>query len=148
MPYPDLQPSAERHAALEAGLDIDTIEHGTTPPFAYWEGDHRALVGVLWSAHHDHLDLTADAARIASNILASRCIAAVRHQMAEGNPSMRGFTNEADGFTGSADELAQVLRDAAVAGGDLKGNADDTANFIRRSGWFAAIQRDAAAVTA
>lgn len=148
MPYPEMQPSDAQHEAHLAGLDVDTIQHGTTPPFAYWEGDARALVGVLWSARHDGLDLDADAERIASNILASRCIAAVRHQTAEGNPSVRGFSNEADGFTGSVEELAQVLRDAAAAGGDLSAKVDDTTHFIRRSGWFAAIQRDAAAVTA
>ncbi|WIE80941.1 hypothetical protein [Curtobacterium sp. MCSS17_016] len=148
MPYPEMQPSEDQHAALEAGLDVDTVQHGTTPPFAYWEGDARALVGVLWSARHNGLTLDADAERIASNILASRCIAAVRHQTAEGNPSVRGFTTQADGFTGSADELAQVLGDAAAAGGDLSSKTDDTANFIRMSGWFAAIQRDAVTVAA
>jgi hypothetical protein len=148
MPYPEMQPAADQHAAIEAGLDNDTVQHGTTPPFAYWEGDQRALVGVLWSARHDGLALDTDAERIASNILASRCIAAVRHQTAEGNPSVRGFTTEGDGFTGSADELAQVLRDAAAAGGDLSAKVDDASHFIRQSGWFAAIQRDAVTVSA
>ncbi|MGW8431296.1 hypothetical protein ACWGJ9_09230 [Curtobacterium citreum] len=147
MPRP-FQPREQMHAAIEAGLDHETVQFGTEGPFEYWEGDARALVGVLWSARHDDLDLDADAERIASNILASRCIAAVRHQSAEGNPSVRGFSNEADGFTGSVEELAQVLRDAAAAGGDLSAKVDDTTHFIRRSGWFAAIQRDAAAVTA
>lgn len=147
MPYPEMQPAADQHAAIEAGLDSDTVQHGTTPPFAYWEGDQRALVGVLWSARHDDLTLDEDAERIASNILASRCIAAVRHQTVEGNPSVRGFTTEGDGFTGSAEELTQVLREAAAAGGDLSKNVDRTAELVRNSGWFAAIQRDAAAVT-
>jgi hypothetical protein len=148
MPYPETQPREDQHAAMEAGLDLDTIRHGVTAPFAYWEGDQRALVGVLWSARHDGLTLDGDAERIASNILASRCIAAVRHQTAEGNPSVRGFTTEGAGFTGSVDELTKVLSDAAAAGGDLSKNVDLTAERVRKSGWFAAIQRDAVAVKA
>lgn len=36
-------------------LDLDTAEKGTAPPFEPWEGDHTALVHVLWSAEHDGL---------------------------------------------------------------------------------------------
>jgi hypothetical protein len=39
-------------AAYDPTLDVDTNENGTAPPFERWEGDHTALVHVLWHAEH------------------------------------------------------------------------------------------------
>lgn len=60
----------------DPGLDNDTNERGTTGPFNAWEGDHTALVHVLWHAKHRGLDLAKDDAEIASMILHSRWLAA------------------------------------------------------------------------
>ena len=67
---------AERDAAHHAGLDGDTIDHGTDGPFDYWESDHTALVHVLWNAKHNGLTLQNDADQIASLINQSRWLAA------------------------------------------------------------------------
>lgn len=58
--------------------DLDTRTKGTEPPFAYYEGDHTALVHVLWAAKHEGLTLEADADEIASIIAHSRWLAAVK----------------------------------------------------------------------
>jgi hypothetical protein len=67
---------------VTAGLDQDTVERGVDGPFQAWEGDHTALVHVLWSAKHDGLTLDKDADAIASMILRSRWLAAERAETA------------------------------------------------------------------
>lgn len=64
-------------------LDQDTREKGVDGPFEDWEGDHTALVHVLWSAKHDGLTLDKDADAIASMILRSRALAARTAQAIE-----------------------------------------------------------------
>lgn len=58
-------------------LDVDTRTKGTRPPFEYWEGDHTALVHVLWHAKRQGLTLDS-ADDLASMILQSRWAAAYR----------------------------------------------------------------------
>lgn len=61
------------------GLDLDTFERGTEPPFDPWEDDHTGLVHVLWSAQSDGLIARdADCARLATMIMRSRWLAATR----------------------------------------------------------------------
>lgn len=50
-----IRPRTSHGITYDEHLDLDTIEKGTEPPFEAWEGDHTALVHVLWSAEHDHL---------------------------------------------------------------------------------------------
>lgn len=142
------QPYDVQHAALEAGLDVDTVQFGTEGPFETWEGDHTAMVHVLWHARHEGLDLASDADRIATLIEQSRCMAAVRHFAATGAPVVRGFATQGDGLTGTHDELVAVLEAAAATGGDLTGDADRTGELVRTSGWFAAVQASAALASA
>lgn len=59
-------------------LDTDTRAKGTDGPFASWEGDHTALVHVLWSARHQGLTLANDTDAIASMVMRSRFLAANR----------------------------------------------------------------------
>lgn len=56
--------------------DNDTAAKGTEGPYEYWEGDHTALVHVLWAAKHSGLTIMDDADTIASMILRSRFMAA------------------------------------------------------------------------
>lgn len=56
--------------------DLDTASKGTTGPFEAWEGDHTALVHVLWSARRAGLTLAEDTDEIASMICRSRFLAA------------------------------------------------------------------------
>jgi hypothetical protein len=69
---------AQQERDDSAGLDLDTVEFGTSGPFAPWEADHTALVHVLWHAKHSNLDLVNDADKIADLIRRSRWFAAVR----------------------------------------------------------------------
>lgn len=57
-------------------LDNDTNEYGTTGPFKDYEGDHTALVHVLWAAKRRGLNLEDDADAIANMIMRSRWLAA------------------------------------------------------------------------
>lgn len=57
-------------------LDLDTSTEGTGGPFEAWEGDHTALVHVLWAAKREGLTLEKDADAIASMVLNSRFLAA------------------------------------------------------------------------
>lgn len=57
-------------------VDNDTREKGTSGPFETWEGDHTALVHVLWAAKHAGLMLEKDFDAISSMILRSRFMAA------------------------------------------------------------------------
>ena len=57
-------------------LDNDTLQKGIEGPYEAWEGDHTALVHVLWAAKHDGLTLEKDFDTIASMILHSRFLAA------------------------------------------------------------------------
>lgn len=59
-----------------AHQDLDTQQKGTDGPFEPWEGDHTALVHVLWAAQRAGLTLAGDADEIASMILRSRALAA------------------------------------------------------------------------
>ena len=74
------------------GLDLDTFERGTEPPFDDWEGDHTALVHVLWSAKHEGLTLDTDCDAIASMVMQSRWLAKQRHDAAgeQGRASEEG----------------------------------------------------------
>src|SRR5690606_1879434 len=63
-------------SALAHQLDRDTRGKGVDGPFESWEGDHTALVHVLWAARHQGLTLDKDADTIASMILRSRFLAA------------------------------------------------------------------------
>ena len=57
--------------------DVDTMTKGTAGPFEAWEGDHTALVHVLWAAKRSGLSLD-DADAVAELILQSRWAAAYR----------------------------------------------------------------------
>ncbi len=141
------QSSEKQHAALEAGLDNDTVQFGTDGPFERWEGDSTALVHVLWDARRRGLTLKDDGPAIADMIIASRCIAADRALAAAGTPSVPFMNTRVAGHTGSVEELIAVLEEARLSGGDLRGEGSSTtANIVRGSGWFAAVQQ--AAVTA
>lgn len=141
------QSHEQQSAALEAGLDVDTVQFGTDGPFESWEGDSTALVHVLWAARHGGLTLQNDGAAIADMIVRSRFLAAARALAAEGKPTMRLMPTRAVGHTGSTDELIAVLEEARLSGGDLRGEGSaKTANIVRGSGWFAAIQQAATGV--
>lgn len=134
----------KQHAAHAAGYDSDTVQFGTDGPFQPWEGDSTALVHVLWNTRHRGLTLKDDGPAIADMIVASRCVAAVRWLAAAGTPSVPLMRTRGVGFTGSVDELVTVLEEARLAGGDLRGDgATKTANYVRGSGWFAALQLNA-----
>lgn len=79
------QDLAQQERDDSAGLDLDTVEFGTSGPFAPWEADHTALVHVLWHAKHSNLDLVNDADKIADLIRRSRWFAAVREAEHNGN---------------------------------------------------------------
>lgn len=64
-------------------VDNDTRRKGVEGPFEYWEGDHTALVHVLWAAKHDGLTLEKDFDAIASMVLSSRFLAARTAQAIE-----------------------------------------------------------------
>lgn len=74
---------AERQNPGLGGLDLDTFTRGVEPPFEVWEGDHTALVHVLWSAKHDGLTLEKNDAEIANMIMHSRWLAAREHAAKE-----------------------------------------------------------------
>ncbi|AEJ94162.1 hypothetical protein THIBAULT_46 [Mycobacterium phage Thibault] len=57
--------------------DVDTLTKGVSGPFEPWEGDHTALVHVLWAARRAGLSLD-DADEVAERILCSRWAAAYR----------------------------------------------------------------------
>lgn len=69
--------------ARSRGLDLSTIEYGTTPPFADWEGDQRDLYDVLRNAHRSGLTLGKDTDRIAGLIRSSRWFQAAARKEAE-----------------------------------------------------------------
>lgn len=74
-------------------LDNDTQQKGTDGPFEPWEGDHTALVHVLWAAKHAGLTLENDFDAIATMILRSRFMAA---RAAHKQNVVAGFQREAD----------------------------------------------------
>ncbi|WP_181441412.1 hypothetical protein [Curtobacterium sp. MCSS17_016] len=138
------QSSEKQAAAIEAGLDIDTVQFATEGPFEAWEGDSTALVHVLWDARHKGLTLKDDAATIADMIVGSRFLAAARALAAAGTPTVPVMNTRAAGSTGAVEELVAVLEEARLSGGDLRGDGSaKTANIVRGSGWFAAIQQAA-----
>lgn len=138
------QSSEKQSAALDAGLDVDTVQFGTDGPFESWEGDSTALVHVLWDARHKNLTLKDDAATIADMIVGSRFLAAARALAADGRPTVTVMNTRAVGHSGSVEELVAVLEEARLSGGDLRGDGSaKTANIVLGSGWFAAIQQAA-----
>jgi hypothetical protein len=141
---PQFQSTEKQHAALDAGYDSDTVQFGTDGPFQPWEGDSTALVHVLWNARHRGLTLKDDGPAIAEMIVASRCVAAVRWLAAAGTPTTPVMRTRAVGHAGTVEELVAVLEEARLSGGDLRGEGSaTTANIVRGSGWFAAIQQSA-----
>jgi hypothetical protein len=89
-------------------LDNDTRQKGVEGPFEAWEGDHTALVHVLWAAKHDGLTLAKDFDEIASMILSSRFLAARVSQAIDADRAARAkVTSEA------FDMAAQYEREAA-----------------------------------
>lgn len=77
------QDLALSETARSRGLDLSTIEYGTTPPFAYWEGDQRDLYDVLRNAHRRGLTLESDSDEIATLIRSSRWFQAAARKEAE-----------------------------------------------------------------
>jgi hypothetical protein len=63
-----------QHDQSVQNTDTDTAFKGRKGPYEPWEGDHTALVHVLWSARNAGLDLDSgeDVDKIASMILHSR----------------------------------------------------------------------------
>jgi hypothetical protein len=59
-------------------LDLDTRNLGADGPFEAWEGDHTALVHVLWAASRQGLTLEGDADAIASMVMRSQFLASAR----------------------------------------------------------------------
>ena len=77
-------------------LDNDTRQKGTDGPFEPWEGDHTALVHVLWTAKRAGLTLENDFDAIATMILRSRFLAARIAQALNAHDVGGGFQREAD----------------------------------------------------
>lgn len=66
-------------ASPDRRLDLDTQQKGVEGPFESWEGDHTALVHVLWHARSDGLiPRETDCDDLASRIMRSRWMAAAR----------------------------------------------------------------------
>lgn len=99
--------------------DNDTLRKGAEPPFEPWEGDHTALVHVLWAAKHDGLTLADDCDEIASMVLRSRFLAARIDQAV--NDALR-----------RAQEVTQQPSEAAAAQAELAASYEAEAAAIRQ----------------
>jgi hypothetical protein len=128
--------------AYDRTLDADTLDKGTDGPFQDWEGDHTALVHVLWHAKWDRLDLLDEAEVLADRIVRSRWLAAARAEdeiNAELTAGRGPFAPEDASLTA----LAEVLRDCARERLNLADDFDAIASRIMRSRWMLAIRSGA-----
>lgn len=102
--------------------------------FESWHGDHTDLVHVLWDAKHNGLTLADDCDEIASRIMDSRWIAAVRHHAVSEarRVAAEGDITEEDVLAGAA-----VLRAML---GDLLGT-DEEVQQMARGVLLAALSR-------
>jgi hypothetical protein len=131
--------------AYDRSLDVDTLQKGTEGPFEDWEGDHTALVHILWHARWDGLDLAADAEVLADRIMRSRWIAAARAERPQPwfGDDLGPFTAEDSGLT----VLAGVLGEAASKGLSVSGDYDAVASHIMRSRWMSAVRAEGRAAS-
>lgn len=95
--------------------DLDTEMNGVEGPYEHWEGDHTALVHVLWSAKNDGLTLERDADEIASMILRSRWRAAdLAEHLARGSEKFEygaARKNSDKVITGGQQDFRDLVRD-------------------------------------
>lgn len=124
-------------------LDLDTVERGTDGPFENWEGDHTALVHVLWSAKHDGLI----AERPDHGLPLDRAIfdrlfgdTSDRRPRADLIADLRSILDTFDPeTTDGATGANRIDRDDIPEDKRYEGSGSDiTASMILRSRWFAA----------
>ncbi len=111
-------------------LDLDTRTKGTDGPFEAWEGDHTALVHVLWHAHHEGLTLEKDFDTIATMVMQSRFLTAhtaaaidrdrVARAMAALRTEVDRIITEAERHEASATDERARETDAAGRGDDAE----------------------------
>lgn len=130
--------------------DLDTIEKGTEGPYEYWEGDHTALVHVLWSAKHDGLI----AERPSHELPLDRAIFdrmfgdisdRTRLKRADLIADLRAILDQFDPeVTDGAPGAKRLDRDEVDEDKRHESSGiDTTASMIMRSRWYAADQHQA-----
>jgi len=100
-------------------IDTDTLANGVEGPFETWEGDHTALVHVLWAAKHAGLTLQSDCDEIASMVMHSRFLAA--------RTALAIADHERQAETAKERALADVELVGDVEDGRVAGEARDRA---------------------
>lgn len=100
-------------------LDLDTRTKGTEGPFEHWEGDHTALVHVLWAAKHQGLTLEHDADAIASMVLRSRFLAAHTAQAIEAHGRAAELAARREAAGKEITNAERYERNAATARAEL-----------------------------
>lgn len=122
-------------------VDLDTYEKGTDGPYEHWEGDHTALVHVLWGAKHDGLIAERPSHRLPlERALFDRLFgeSATRRKRADLIADLRAILDTFDPEITEGAPGASPVEDLTDEQRNERMASDAVASMILRSRWHAA----------